>query len=1169
MYIKRLELQGFKTFPDRTKILFNPGITIIIGPNGTGKSNIVEAIQWVLGGQRVRTVRGEKIDDAVFAGTALRPPMGMADVSLVLQNSEDEITVNHRVFRTGESEYRLDGKIVRLKDIQDELWKRTISENRYFVIEQGAIGTFVTSKPVEKRALIEEAAGTAFFKDKKRQAENKLEDSERNLVRLEDIIAEVSKAKNSLARQAGAAERYRRLRERVRELNVLHFRLKSAQLAAGQADILARYEESSIREREQQARLADEEGAVNQKRKNVWELEQAFTGGRENLYTIRSQIARLEAERERDAKRSEFIEESRRKAAADADERLRELLGLEEEGARSREEIQALTAALVVKKEAIVSFERTLAETTARISPLLEQSDRLRSDHLQKLAEWTAARNDAAKVEKELEMLTRQEEKLKTRKEEARALVEAKSEDLRGLESRRAASLEESGAVRGEWTALRGRLAETAETVAGLEHRLQELRALRDADIHHLQALEKIAVKERASDETSSVDGALGLLAELVETEAADAALVDVFWKDESRAAIIAPEDLLRGLDGRTLKGRYLLLGGTAGDPDGGEWRDQPGVLGTLKSRLRPGSRLPGGLPALPDAVIVEDVRTAVRLWLERPGANFITRGGDVLSAAGLLSLGPRREGLFGLHQEIRDLGRTLSIREAEIAPVAGELEERENDRRELERRIEEAAGRLAGLEKDLIQIDKDCSLAEAERTKLKEDIALFAHELEILAMDKAALGEKMKTHAALVERLLEEKNALQAEGEERERELAVHQDKQNADSTGLATAKGEVHVLEAKIKSLEDLCLALARRKEASQIKIDELQAGVRSSLEEAGRIKTAMADSAGKITGFQTRQEELEKSLAEGETRLSTARKDLETAEGSLSGRRMEHERLKDERMAWEVRKAEIERDMVNLEEACWTELKKNLHEIRSEPLPEREPGIPEPTAAEVEADLENAREDMAKYKTVNLMAEEEYAEQKQRHDFLIAQRDDLRTSISQTKEAISQINGESRDRFLAALTEINKNFQDLFITLFKGGTAEVRLIDEANPLESGVEVIAQPPGKKLANMGLLSGGEKSLTSLAFLFALFRFKPTPFCILDEIDAALDEPNLVRFLDLMKTIKSETQFIIITHNYKTMEVADYIYGTTMEEPNVTRVFSMKLDKKPEAETDA
>jgi len=217
-------------------------------------------------------------------------------------------------------------------------------------------------------------------------------------------------------------------------------------------------------------------------------------------------------------------------------------------------------------------------------------------------------------------------------------------------------------------------------------------------------------------------------------------------------------------------------------------------------------------------------------------------------------------------------------------------------------------------------------------------------------------------------------------------------------------------------------------------------------------------------------------------------------------------------------------------------------------------------------VEAELEAAREDLARFKAVNLMAEEEYQEQKARHEFLTRQRDDLRSSVAQTKEAILQIDGESRDRFLGALAEINTFFQDLFQALFKGGSAEVRLTDEADPLESGVEVIAQPPGKKVGNMGLLSGGEKSLTSLAFLFALFRYKPTPFCILDEVDAALDEVNLARFLDLMKTIKRETQFIIITHNYKTMEVADFIYGTTMDEPNVTRIFSMRLERKGEAE---
>ncbi|MHB8055529.1 MAG: chromosome segregation protein SMC [Candidatus Aminicenantales bacterium] len=1169
MFIKRLELQGFKTFPDRTKIVFNPGITIIIGPNGTGKSNIVEAIQWVLGGQRVRSVRGEKIDDAVFTGTAQRPPMGMADVSLVLQNTEDEMVINHRVFRTGESEYRLDGKIVRLKDIQDELWKKAISENRYFVIEQGAIGTFVTSKPNEKRALIEEAAGTAFYKDKKRQAENKLEDSEQNLTRLEDIIAEVSKAKNSLARQAGAAERYRRLRERIRELTSLHFRLKSALLASGQSDIQARHEEAAAGERDQQARLLAGERTVNQKRKDAWDLEQALKDGKEELFSIISQITRLEGEQERETKRGEYLGETRRKAAADADERLREILGLEEEFAQAREDEKARSAELAEKRGSAAAVESALEETAAAISPLVERTEGLRADHLQKLAEWTAVRNDAAKIEKELELLRRQEEKLQLRETEARAQTEAKTSGLRECDARRTAALKEIGSLRDGLTALRGRSAAAAEAIAGLETRFRELRGFRDTDAHHLQALEKIAVKERASDETTPVEGSVGLLAELVETDAADATLVDVFWKDESRASVIRPEDILSRLGIPEVKGRFLLLHEAAENEDAAGILSEPGVLGTLKARLRPGSLLPHGLPALRDAVVVDDIRTAVRLWLRRPRLNFIAGNGDTLSSSGLLTLGPRKEGLFGLHQEIRDLGRALSQRDAEIAPVAGALEKRQIEKQRLEDEISNATVRLAGLEKDLVQIDKDFSLAEAERTKLGEDIALFGHELEILAMDRAALREKVEAQTSVVDRFTEEKNSLQAQWEAVERELALHQDRQNTESTRLATAQGEINVLETKIQGLGNLLTAMTQRKETSQAKITALQESVRASLEEEDRIKAAVAEFGEKIAGLRARKEEREKLLAGNETRLETVRTDLDAAEESLVALRTEHDRQKDERMSWEVRKAEIERDMVNLEEACWTELKKTLQEVKAEPVPEPAPGKTTPSSADIEAELENAREDLIKYKAVNLMAEEEYVQQKERFDFLTAQRNDLRASITQTKEAITQIDDESRDRFMAALAEINTYFQELFILLFKGGAAEVRLVDEVNPLESGVEVIAQPPGKKVSNMGLLSGGEKSLTSLAFLFALFRYKPTPFCILDEIDAALDEPNLVRFLDLMKNIKSETQFIIITHNYKTMEVADYIYGTTMEEPNVTRIFSMKIDKKTEPEPGA
>jgi len=1162
MYIKRLELHGFKTFPDRTKILFNPGITIIIGPNGTGKSNIVEAIQWVLGGQRVRSVRGEKIDDAVFTGTAARPPMGMADVSLVLQNTEEEMIINHRVFRTGESEYRLDGKIVRLKDIQDELWKRAISENRYFVIEQGAIGTFVTSKPVEKRALIEEAAGTAFYKDKKRQAEHKLEDSEMNLTRLEDIIAEVSKAKNSLARQAGAAERYRRLRERIRELTSSHFRLKSAQLLSSQAEVLARHEEASTGERDQQTRLSAEERSVNQKRKEAWDLEQSLKDGKESLYSLMSQIARFESERERESRRGEYFADTRSKAAADADERLKEIMALEEDRTRSLDEDQSLKAALAGKKEAVTGGEQALEDIAARIAPLVQKTEELRAAHMQKMAEWTGARNDAAKIEKEIELVRRQEEKLRAREAEARNQVDTKTTGLAEYESRRTAAQAEAAAAGTRLQELRDLHRNATETIAALETRLQDLRALRDADAHHLQALEKVAVKERESDAATPVAGAFGLLAELVETDPADAILVDVFWKEESRASVVRPEDFLRELSAGDVKGRFLLLQEAGENSDIRSVLDEPGVLGSLKARLRPGSRIPHGLPALHDAVIVDDIRTAVHLWLRRPGLHFVARNGDTLSSSGLMTLGPRKEGLFGLHQEIRDLGRALAARDAEIAGPAAELEIRRNERQDLEDRISNETVRLAGLEKDLVQIDKDFSLAEAEKVKLVEDIAVFGHEIEILEMDRGTLKEKMDAQAVLVDRFAGENAALQEQAETEERELAQYQERQSAESTRLIETRGEINVLEARLQGLTEYLQTLDRRKEASQAKIAALQESVHSSLEEEDRIKAAVEEYGGKIGAHQDQRNDLEKSLAGIETRMVEARRELEVAEETLGTLRAEHDRLKDERMSWEVRKAEIERDMVNLEEACWAELKKTLQEVKAEPPAEVEPGEEAPSPAEIEAELEAAKEDLAKYKAVNLMAEEEYLQQKERFEFLTAQRKDLRDSISQTKEAITQIDGESRDRFQAALGEVNTYFQDLFTTLFKGGTAEVRLVDEANPLESGVEVIAQPPGKKLTNMGLLSGGEKSLTSLAFLFALFRYRPSPFCFLDEVDAALDDVNLSRFLDLLKTIKHQTQFILITHNYKTMEVADYIYGTTMAEPNMTRLLSVKLERK-------
>ena len=417
-------------------------------------------------------------------------------------------------------------------------------------------------------------------------------------------------------------------------------------------------------------------------------------------------------------------------------------------------------------------------------------------------------------------------------------------------------------------------------------------------------------------------------------------------------------------------------------------------------------------------------------------------------------------------------------------------------------------------------------------------------------------------------------------------------------------------------MNGLRDRIEGLEKRKEAAGAKISLLEEDARRSDEDRTRLKEAILGLRENVKALEAEQAAGESALASSEDGLLRTRKELEESEAAIQGTRAEEEAAKDERVKHEIHKAEVERDLVNLDETCWQELKKTLAELKAEAeagkqapaappaaadqeledlgeAPEDEAGeasaegeaaaektgvqpeggkprraakkwkpLAEMADDEVERELEESKENLNRYKAVNLMAEEEYLEQKKRYDFLAEQRQDLRESIHSTQEAILKIDEESKAQFLKALEEVNKNFQEIFTALFKGGNAEVKLLEPENLLESGVEIVAQPPGKRVQNLNLLSGGEKSLTSLSFLFALFRYRPSPFCFLDEVDAALDDVNLARFLDLLKKIKHQTQFVLITHNYKTMEVADYIYGTTMSEPNMTKLLSVKLEKK-------
>ena len=660
MFIKKIELQGFKSFPERTKIIFHSGITAIVGPNGTGKSNIVDALLWVLGGQRSKSLKGERSEDIIFNGNTQRPPLGMADVILSLADDNDKLVINHRVFRSGESEYRMNGKLTRLKDIQDALWNRSIAEKEYFVIEQGQIGLFLTSKPVEKRLLLEEAAGTAFYKTRKRQAQNKLEISEQNLTRLEDIISEVSRAKNSLKRQANAAIKYRKLREKIRKLTALHYRKKIFHIEESHQEITQQYEQCQSQEKEAASLLQAEEKSLGAKRKEVWNLEKSFKERQKNLYTLRSQLSQLETDKDKEAKRIDFVQEQKKRAATDLEEVKQEKLKI----ARIKTEVEK-----DIKNTGLEHSEKQAAlKKAARENQAIQQKteergsslEALRVEYFRKLSEHTEIQNESVRFEKEIELLARQETKLTEQAANERSLLNQKT---RLLEQKRKELMLTQESIADRKKGLNARqkdLDEVLSSINRLQDRISDLTAKKEEETHHLQALEKLEKKEREADADEDIPGALGILADAIETDSEHAPLIDVFWKDEAKATLVHAQELMKILAQRKLRGNFLLLSPHKKQDVPSKVLEDARVLGLFKSYLRTDPKIQDRIH-LQEAAVVKDIESAIQLWLLYPSLNYITPQGDLLLSSGLLKLGQKTEGIFTLGQEIKKIKERIA----------------------------------------------------------------------------------------------------------------------------------------------------------------------------------------------------------------------------------------------------------------------------------------------------------------------------------------------------------------------------------------------------------------------------------------------------------------------------------------------------------------------------
>lgn len=1194
MHLAKISLFGFKSFADKVELSFEPGITAVVGPNGCGKSNISDAVRWALGEQSAKLLRGDRMEDCIFAGNSRRKPLGLAEVSLTLTRNEgelgvdyEEVNVTRRLYRSGESEYLLNKIPCRLRDIHDLFIDTGLAGEPYALIEQGSIGSVVNARPTDRRVLIEEAAGIMKYKTKKRSALNKLEATEQNLLRIRDVIAEVERQRNSLKRQANKAERYRELDRRATELKLyLKFREHAAlwdELQTTLARLGPRQETlTGLR-----AGIAATEADLESRRLQALAQEQAVATAQEALYALRGQIDRDEAELRN---LTQQIEAARQRQGeneatlASLGERMRGLLAELESGAsraiQQEQEVAALEAALAEEGQ-------RLREAEAAVESGVAELERLRGQAAHQGTQLALKRNELATLVERSRQMTAQAERLRLNRAEATTQREGAEASFSADEARRLEVLERQGtlAAQRETAQLdaerareaRRRLeAEIAALTADVERQRGRLASLHElkwqfADFEEGNRLLLQAGRDRR------VAGILGSLAEVLDVaprhekaleailgahlqgvrvrtwaEAKDA-LAHLFRSGQGRATLVSPMPTGQGTWGQQIREDLALQ--LADLPK--ELRGQSDGLALDLLQTPQGSE-PWVVNLLADAVVVSDLDAAQAIARELPGPFTIaTLAGEVLTHRGTLTGGtPAPQGLLAQRREARELEEALATSELGQAGLREALSLVSEDVATAERAVEAAATAERQAELDLLAIEKDLAAKRAEEARLSQQLELFGIELQAVEADLDRIaGEVDGLRAAVAQ------GEAEAEGLHRAiaaRESAVAALRQTRE--GLAAQLAEKRVTLASRAAQRDETLRdLARMRhdletaEAETARLTQESADLtahQAGLEEVrGRLRES-------LVSLHRDEEARQGALVEVQEARAAAQETIRQLEETLRTRRREEGEIAEEIASLGTKRGELKTAMTHLEQSLWQDHNVSLPELRDR--------FAESTW-EVEAaraELEELRAKLLELGPANLGALEEYQALCQRHEFLTSQATDLTSSVASLRQAIAEINRTITTLFDSTLTTVNRHFDHYWRRLIGGGSAELRLVEpgegEATE-EPGVEMLLRIPGKRATVLSLLSGGERALAALALLLALFTTRPSPFCVLDEVDAPLDDVNVERFVTLLREMSQASQFIVISHNKRTMEAANILYGITMEEEGASKVISVRM----------
>ena len=1180
MYLKRLELQGFKSFADKTILELMPGITTVIGPNGSGKSNISDAIRWVLGEQSMKSLRGTKSMDIIFAGTQNRKSLGFAEASLVFDNSDGalpieytEVTVTRKIYRSGETGYFINKVPCRLKDVLELFMDTGIGKDGYSIIGQGKIDEILSNKSEDRRHIFEEAAGIVKYRTRKQESEKKLEHTKLNLLRINDILTEIEGNLEPLQIQADKAKKYLNLREELKSIEIGLFVYniekykQELEKVVQDIDIMqtqcndeeGRLERIKILKEELKSSIDEITETIENMSNIGFESQKQIEQLNSDINVAKTRIANnnenndryLKEIDEQNAKIQELKEEIEQKEAK-KDNLKQNKEKFEKELNEKQEELDKLTEKLSSKELEIEGYKHTVEENTDKKYELQSEINaqninyqnfekrqvQIKQEMQSTISELDSTRLNKEDIAKQFNEIENKKNKAQNSLNEVAKQREEANQKIKSFESN-------INILSSEMRIKESRLKFLIETEKEKEGYIKSVKSLLK-DCENIKELGKgmngvlANIIEVPDELQTAIEMCLGASLQniVTETETDAKRLVEHLRKNNLGRASFLPISSVKGRKLDKIKG------------------NESGVVGIASDLVKYNKKYEQIiLNLLGRTVIVDNMDTAIRVAKQNDYTfRIVTTEGDLINPSGAItggSVAKKTVNILGRSKEIEKL-------EKEVNELKVKIKKLEDEKQEYEESIEGILELSANLEKELQEIDITYATEKQKVISINENIEKLEKRLNRLKEEQANL-EKQKEEAVStkgdlqveINKIVEQNGELSKiinEFAELNKDDQKYIDDLNFDITNLKISVSSFDESEASIQEiqerinqeLENAHTSIENKNaQIEQIKKDNenLEKSIQEILQKIEEVKESVNSSSSKIEELKNERAQKSEKLSKQEDELTAKFKVIEDLKGQL--------------VKLDVKKTKIDEDINGIINKMWEEYELTPNNAEQYQKPEN--------VALTQKRVNSLRNEIRELGSVNVDSIEEYKNLKDRYDFMSEQRLDLENTMSKLRKVISDMTQIMKEQFKEKFKVINKNFGEVFAELFGGGKAELTLEDEENILECGIEITVQPPGKKLQNMMLLSGGEKAFTAIALLFAILKINPAPFCVLDEIEAALDDVNVFRYADYLKKFTEHTQFLVITHRKGTMEAADSVYGVTMEESGISKLLSMKL----------